>query len=227
MWITALILGFAGSLHCAGMCSPLALAITSMGSRSLRNKFVYNGGRIFTYAIMGALISVFGAAISFSGFQWLLTLSIAVTLIVMGFSGITGLRIPILTPLLIRFSSFIKTSFSSLLNRKTSGTMWVTGMLNGILPCGLTYLALTYCLTLEGALDGFQFMLLFGLGTFPAMFGLPSLIAYFSQRYNVRYAVLTRYAFVFIGLLVLARLYFAQHHMPMQDGDPLSIIFCR
>jgi len=227
MWITALLLGFAGSLHCAGMCSPLALAVTSMSGRSVRNRFVYNGGRIFTYAIMGALIATFGAVISFSGFQWVLTLSVAVTLVVMGLSGITGVRIPFVTPLLVRFSTFVKNSFSFVLRRKTTGTMWVTGMLNGILPCGLTYLALTYCLTLESALDGFQFMLLFGLGTFPAMFGLPGLITYLSRRYNLRYATLARFSFIFIGLLVLARLYFAQHHLPFHEGDPASIIFCQ
>ncbi len=227
MWITALVLGLAGSLHCAGMCSPLVLAVTSMNGRSLRNRVIYNGGRIFTYAIMGALIAVFGAVISFSGFQWVLTLSIAVTLIVMGLSGITGLRIPVVTPLLVRFSSFVKNSFSALLKRRTIGTMWVTGMLNGLLPCGLTYLALTYCLTLEGALDGFQFMLFFGIGTFPAMFGLPTLITYVSSRYKIQYATLARFSFVFIGLLVLARLFLAQHHLPVHEGDPASIIFCR
>ncbi len=227
MWITALVLGLAGSLHCAGMCSPLALAVTSMSGRHVRNRIIYNSGRIFTYGIMGALIAVFGAVISFSGFQWVLTLSIAITLIVMGLSGISGVRIPVVTPLLVRFSAFIKNSFSSVLKKKTTGTMWVTGMLNGILPCGLTYLALTYCLTLESAVDGFQFMLLFGLGTFPAMFGLPVLITYVSRRCNVRYATLARFSFIFIGLLVLARLYFAQHHMPVHEIDPASIIICQ
>jgi sulfite exporter TauE/SafE len=45
------------------------------------------------------------------------------------------------------------------------------GMLNGFLPCGMTLIALSYCLILAGPIDGFNFMLLFGVGTLPVMLG--------------------------------------------------------
>jgi len=171
MWITAVILGFAGSLHCAGMCSPLVMAVTSMNKQVMLNKFIYNGGRVFTYALMGAAIAMFGSLINFSGFQLVLSLTIAVTLIVMGLSGISGMHVPVITPVLLKFSTWVKSVFGRFLQRKSLTAMWTMGMLNGILPCGLTYLALTYCLTLQTGWDGFQFMILSDAGTLPLMVG--------------------------------------------------------
>lgn len=227
MWITALILGFAGSLHCAGMCSPLVLAVTSMNRRVMLNKFIYNGGRVFTYALMGAVIAVFGSFINFSGFQLVLSLAIALTLIVMGLSGISGMHVPVVTPALLKFSTWVKTAFGQFIQKKSISGMWMMGMLNGILPCGLTYLALTYCLTLATPLDGFQFMLLFGAGTLPVMVGFTSLLRYLVQKFRLDLNKFSRVSFIVIGIIVLARLYFAQQHLVTEATDHIGIIFCR
>lgn len=227
MWITALILGFAGSLHCAGMCSPLVLAVTSMNRRVMLNKFIYNGGRVFTYALMGAVIAVFGSFINFSGFQLVLSLAIALTLIVMGLSGISGMHVPVVTPALLKFSTWVKTTFGQFIQKKSISGMWMMGMLNGILPCGLTYLALTYCLTLATPLDGFQFMLLFGAGTLPVMVGFTSLLRYLVQKFRLDLNKFSRVSFIVIGIIVLARLYFAQQHLVTEATDHIGIIFCR
>lgn len=227
MWITALILGFAGSLHCAGMCSPLVLAVTSMNKRVMLNKLIYNGGRVFTYALMGAAIAVFGSLVNFSGFQLVLSLAIALTLIVMGLSGISGMHVPFVTPALLKFSTWVKAAFGQFIQKKSIGGMWMMGMLNGILPCGLTYLALTYCLTLATPFDGFQFMLLFGAGTLPVMVGFTSLLRYLVQKFHLNLNKFSRVSFIVIGIIVLARLYFAQQHLVTEATDHIGIIFCR
>ncbi len=227
MWLTAIILGFAGSLHCVGMCAPLAMAVTSFNQKIVVNKLIYNGGRILTYALLGGLVSLLGAMIDFAHFQLVLTLAVAVTLILMGFSGISGMHIPVLTPLLARFTLWLKARFSVLLRKRTATTMWLTGMLNGILPCGLTYLALTYCLTLAGPVDGFQFMLLFGAGTLPAMIGLTGAIEWLARRFNFSPGRFSRYSFILIGGIVLARLFFTQHYAISGLSDQVGIIFCR
>ncbi len=227
MWLTAIILGFAGSLHCIGMCAPLVMAVTSFNRNVVVNKLLYNGGRIFTYALMGGAVSLVGAMIDFSRFQFILTLVLAVTLIVIGVSGISGMQIPVVTPLLARFSAWLKARFATALKKRTSATMWVTGMLNGILPCGLTYLALTYCLTLAGAADGFKFMLLFGVGTIPAMMGLTGAIGWLAKRYRFNIGAISRYSFIILGGLVLVRLLFTHQHEVSVLSDQVGIIFCR
>jgi uncharacterized protein len=227
MWATALILGFAGSLHCVGMCSPLVMAVTSYNSRAFRNKLVYNGGRVFTYGLLGALIAFVGVMINFSHFQLYLTLAIAVTLIVMGLSGISGMKIPFLTPVLLKFSLLIKGWFGKFLKQKTLTGMWILGMLNGLLPCGLTYLALTYCLTLQRPVDGFQFMLLFGAGTLPVMVGVTSFLSYLVKKFHINLNAVTRYSFILIGGLVLVRLIFTQQHAISHATEQVGIILCR
>jgi sulfite exporter TauE/SafE len=53
MW-TAIVLGLAGSLHCAGMCSPLAMAVTARKPFML-HKVVYNTGRVLIYGLLGVV----------------------------------------------------------------------------------------------------------------------------------------------------------------------------
>lgn len=67
MW-TAIVLGLAGSLHCAGMCSPLAMAVTARKPFVI-NKVIYNTGRIFTYGLLGVLAAVFGGLFSLTAYQ--------------------------------------------------------------------------------------------------------------------------------------------------------------
>ena len=225
MWITAIILGFAGSLHCAGMCSPLVMAVTSANGAARWKSFIYNGGRILTYALLGAIITAFGLLIDFSGFQLALTLCIAVCFILMGLSGIGGLRIPLVSTALVRLSTTLKNVFSSFLKKKSAFALFTMGMLNGLLPCGLTYFALTYCLTLARPIDGFQFMLLFGAGTLPVMLGFTALLKYVVTRFRLNLQNITRYSYVLVCLIVLARLFVSQHDMISHAADQL-IIMC-
>ena len=57
----AFVLGFAGSLHCIGMCGPLAVMISGSNQRSIfLNRLVYNLGRTLTYMVLGAAIGFIG-----------------------------------------------------------------------------------------------------------------------------------------------------------------------
>ena len=60
---TALVLGVVGSLHCAGMCGPLALALPPAGSTTpayVLGRVAYNLGRIVTYCLMGVVFGLVG-----------------------------------------------------------------------------------------------------------------------------------------------------------------------
>lgn len=51
----------------------------------------------------------------------------------------------------------------------SGGRMFILGSLNGLLPCGMVYLAILTAATLDQLLDGSLFMIFFGIGTVPAM----------------------------------------------------------
>ncbi len=225
MILTAILLGLAGSLHCIFMCSPLAIAVTRGGGIS--RKLLYNGGRILTYAILGALVAMFGHLLSLSGFQFTLTILVALGLILMGISGMTGLKIPGITSVMSQLTLFIKKSFGRFIESRRYHSIFLLGMVNGLLPCGVTYLALTYCLTLDGGISGFNFMLWFGSGTLPAMLGLTSILSALVQRFSINATRVTRYSYIAIGLLVVGRLMVSNHTEIADAVNQGVILLCQ
>lgn len=225
MLITALIIGFAGSLHCLGMCSPLALAVTGGGSTFTLNKLLYNAGRITSYGLLGAAVSMVGNVFFFSGFQGVLVVASGILLVLMGLGGIQWIRIPFITPAMQKFSIWMKTIFGKFLRKKNHLSVTFLGVLNGFIPCGLTYMALAYCLTLNGPLEGFGFMLLFGAGTLPAMLGFTSAVQLVANRFRFSVKKFTSAMFIVLGLLLIARAVLVDTHAP--ETDEHGIVICR
>lgn len=220
MLTTALILGFAGSLHCAGMCSPLAFAVTSKSG--LANKILYNVGRIFMYCLMGAVVSSIGVVLPVY-VQYAISITLGVALLIIGITG-SNFKIPLLTPL-IRVTSFIKAQFSNFLQQKRYGSVFMMGILNGILPCGLTFLALTACITLNGPIGGFIFMAAFGAGTLPVMLGLISIIPFFAKHFKFNVAKLSVAMQLAAGCLLIVRVLLVDPgaHLPVTGVDQITI----
>jgi sulfite exporter TauE/SafE len=224
---TALILGFAGSLHCIGMCSPLAMAVTRTSANALVNRLLYNTGRIFTYGILGAVIASIGFAFPISKYQNLLSLILGLSLITIGLASISRLSIPLVTSALSRLSSILKNVFAQFLKQKNYGSVFLLGIFNGFLPCGLTFLALYYCVILSTPIEGFVFMILFGAGTLPALLGFTSAFQWIVQRFHFSSQRLTTTLFVLSGVLLVARIFLI--HIPHANslaGSMIDIVIC-
>lgn len=166
--LTALALGFFGSLHCVGMCGPIVLALpgkTSIFSRFLGLRLFYNFGRILTYAWLGLLLGLFGRQIQLSGWQAQLSV----------LSGLLILLFTFLPRLSWRFKSLLQPGnlvqrfLGDFLYQPNYAGQLVTGLINGLLPCGLVYLALAGALLVGDPFLSAGFMATFGLGTLPAM----------------------------------------------------------
>jgi sulfite exporter TauE/SafE len=223
MLITAIILGFAGSLHCAGMCSPLAFAVINKNGGAVRSRVLYNAGRILTYCILGAIVSSIGFMLPLTA-QYILSITLGVALLVIGITG-SNLKAPLLAPVL-HFTTFLKTRFAKFLQRKSDSSIFAMGVLNGLLPCGLTFLALTSCITLAHPLDGFIFMAVFGAGTLPVMFGLVSVIPFFAKRLNVSIGRLSTIMLIAAGCLLIARVLLVEPHVHTAT-QPDQIVICK
>ena len=202
MLTTAFILGLAGSLHCVGMCSPLVYAVTARGGAVLINRLIYNVGRILMYSMLGAIVSTVGAMLPVM-VQYSISVLLGVTLLIIGITG-SNFKTPVLTPLR-QFSSFLKDLFSRFLRDKTYSSVFMVGMLNGLLPCGLTFLALTSCITLYNSIGGFIFMAAFGVGTLPVMLGLVSVIPQLTKKMNISMSKLMVVMQVVAGCLLIVR----------------------
>jgi sulfite exporter TauE/SafE len=168
LW-TAFILGLAGSLHCAAMCGPLTLLVPVTGprmSQKISSRLLYNAGRLFTYAILGALFGAFGRAFAIVGLQrWISVIAGVVVLLGLGFSTF---HVP-MSAGLNRIVTAVKSRFSVLLRKRTLPSIASLGALNGLLPCGLVYIAATASAATANSIAGALYMVVFGLGTVPML----------------------------------------------------------
>ncbi len=169
LW-TAFLLGFVGSAHCAGMCGPLALALPATGNTRLTflaGRLLYNLGRVLTYAALGAVFGLVGHSLVWAGFQrWLSIAAGAAILIGLIVSTRFTLGLPAITTV-----TWLKSTLSGLLSRRSLGSVFALGLLNGLLPCGLVYAACAGATATGNLLDGAAAMVAFGLGTVPMMLG--------------------------------------------------------
>ena len=226
MVLTALIMGLTGSLHCVGMCSPLAMAVGNMNTRAFLNRVTYNAGRIVTYGLLGLGIAGVGLALPISKFQNLVSVLLGVILLLAGI-GLLKVNIPIFSRAIGTLTSTIKKLFTKFLNRKNFGSVFLLGTLNGILPCGLVWIALTYSLTLQSPLAGFSFMMLFGVGTLPVMLGFTSIITQLLKRFNFNFQHITSAMLILSGILLIVRVFIIHlpHHHSLQQGV-VDIVLC-
>jgi sulfite exporter TauE/SafE len=227
MWLTALIMGFAGSMHCLGMCSPLVMAVTPLKTSAVLNRSIYNAGRILVYGSLGAIVASAGIILPLHKVQNIVSIVLGLSLLALGLGAIKRIRIPLLTSGVQKLAVTLKKVFARYLQRKDGHAIFVLGALNGLLPCGLTFIALTWCLTLRGPLDGFNFMLMFGAGTLPVMLGLTSVISTIFKKLDWSIQRLSASMLIISGVVLIARVFLV--HMPhtTSHGGIMEIMMCR
>jgi uncharacterized protein len=165
----AFFIGLFGSVHCVGMCGPLAFAVPSVQNRwwlVVADKVLYNAGRIITYSVLGLIIGLIGRQLWLYGLQQGVSLVSGILIIIAGGSRIFKIR-----PLNSSFIAALLLPVNRLLNyalKHHAGHLAV-GLLNGFLPCGFVYLALVGAINTASPVAAAQYMFWFGLGTFPLM----------------------------------------------------------
>ena len=164
-------IGLAGSLHCAGMCGPLVLAMPAASGNIVTHifgKLVYNAGRIVTYAALGLLFGAFGQVLGLAGFQRWVSIAAGAAILL----SLLALPLRNATVFIARPVNALKLGLGKLLKARSLPAQFSFGVLNGFLPCGLVYVACAAAAATGDALGGARYMAFFGLGTVPMMLGL-------------------------------------------------------
>lgn len=165
-------MGMAGSLHCIGMCGPLALALP-INNKTRWTRFLsglaYNTGRTLTYFLMGVILGWAGSRLVMTGYQQLFS-------VICGALILVSLTVAQYLPEIKTFKplkAVLKKQISKIVSQTSSAkNLFLLGMLNGLLPCGLSYAAVASALIIGGPLASGTFMAFFGLGTIPLMLAL-------------------------------------------------------
>ncbi len=204
LW-TAFILGLVGSLHCAGMCGPLALALPATGhSRSsfVLSRLLYNLGRIFTYCVLGAIFGLVGQTLVLAGFQRWVSLTAGAVILIGLFASS---RYTFGTPV-VKSVSWVKSALGKLLQQRTPLALLSLGGLNGLLPCGLVYVACAASTASGSVFGGMEYMLAFGLGTMPMMLSIGLLGKKLQLALRFKYQQsLIRVSLCLVGTLLILR----------------------
>ncbi|HEY0054848.1 MAG TPA: sulfite exporter TauE/SafE family protein [Pedobacter sp.] len=162
--------GLFASVHCVAMCGPLMLSMpfsTEPLGVAVFQKVLYQVGRILMYGFLGLAIGFIGSGFNLLGLQQVLSTLTGSVLIVAGISYFikTKSRTGTIFPnLLKRLYSILGKHFN-----KPYGS-FLAGTVNGLLPCGMVYIALAQAVNLPEPQQSVKFMIIFGLGTLPLLF---------------------------------------------------------
>jgi sulfite exporter TauE/SafE len=163
----AFMIGILGSVHCIGMCGPLAFAVPSLrpgAAYLILDKILYQLGRMASYCILGAFIGLVGRQIWMAGLQQVLSLLTGCLILLAASSRLLKIS--------GRYrSNFMLKPFSKLFGYalKHRANHFIIGMINGLLPCGFVYLAMAAAVNTNSVQSAVAYMFWFGAGTAPLM----------------------------------------------------------
>ncbi|MGL4584410.1 MAG: sulfite exporter TauE/SafE family protein [Flavobacterium sp.] len=206
--ITALIFGLISSLHCIGMCGPIAMMLPvskSNGTKKAMQIFSYHLGRISAYSILGLVFGLFGKGLFLAGLQQQMSIVVGILMIVFVLVPQNKLgSFGFLKPFYFVVSK-VKNKLGSQFKKQNKGTLFTIGFFNGFLPCGMVYVALFGALATQNVYLGMMYMVLFGVGTIPLM----STIVYVRDMFSVkvRNSIMKYYPYVIVlfGMLFIVR----------------------
>ena len=164
------ILGLLGSLHCIGMCGPIAMALPIPQKRGLQKMLaalIYNVGRVLAYVFLGLVLSSISQLFNLHKWQGILSIIIGVVLM-----------ISLVFPYALKYTKtpkifqYLKNAIGARMRNTSMTGLFIIGFLNGLLPCGLVYTALIGAFALTIWWQPSAFLALFGIGTIPAMFSI-------------------------------------------------------
>jgi uncharacterized protein len=207
-FITPLTIGIVGSLHCIGMCGPIVVALPlkkyNVASK-ITGAILYNSGRVITYSTLGILFGLLGRGIHLAGFQqW--------TSILLGIAMIISVLFPFvfrekitIAGLFSGFAARLILRLKKLFTDRSYFSLLMIGLLNGLLPCGLVYVAIAGAINTGEVFSGALFMMFFGIGTIPLL--LVAILASdaIGQRIRLRMQKAVPYFVFMLGVLFILR----------------------
>jgi len=197
----AFLLGLMGSLHCVGMCGPVMLAFNGVNQKS-GGFLLYHSGRILSYLMIGLILGGIGSFVSILQIQQVATLLLGIIILLL--YGVPSFRNRIEQFYYqSRFYHLIRSIISK--NLSLQRRWFFSGLANGFFPCGLTYIAAAGAIAMSNFWQGSLFMLLFGLGTVPALFILQYSGTFLIKRFKNLIPRSLHFVALLSGLLMVYR----------------------
>lgn len=205
--LAGFILGSVSSFHCVGMCGPLALALPVQnlaGWNKMVSLVLYHLGRISVYAAFGLIFALAGRQIYLAGFQEWFSIGLGIVMLVV--AGRFFFNKQIQHPArLNKLYRLIQGWIFYLWKSPGRSGFFLLGAANGLLPCGMVYLAIAGALNTSQIPSGMLFMAMFGLGTLPPLFSLAWFGSNIKMSFRNRIRQLTPYLITTMAIILIVR----------------------
>ena len=208
MLYTAIIFGLISSLHCIGMCGPIAMMLPvdhKNPSKKALQVLIYHLGRLTSYGILGLAFGLLGRGFYMAGIQQQLSIAVGIGMIVLAVVPEKILANYNFSRPVYRLITRIKSSLGAQFKRKTPDAFFTIGLFNGLLPCGLVYAALFGAIAMQNVTLGIAYMILYGLGTIPMMSAVVYVSSLLSMPFRNQLQRAVPIVTVVIGLLFVLR----------------------
>ena len=179
MLFTGFIFGLISSLHCIGMCGPIAMMLPvdhNNPTRKALQVMTYHIGRLTAYALLGLAFGMLGNGLYLAGLQQQVSIGVGIMMIVIALVPERIFAKYNFSKPVYKLISNLKSILGKQFKKKSFDALFTIGFLNGLLPCGLVYAALFGAIAMQNVALGMTYMILYGIGTVPMM----SLIVYTS-----------------------------------------------
>lgn len=208
MLYTAFFFGLISSLHCVGMCGPIALMLPvdrTNQTKKVIQIMTYHLGRLSAYALIGLVFGLLGKGLFLAGIQQKLSIGIGIAMIfVILIPEKVVARYNFSKPV-FRLISKIKSTLGKQFKNKSFKSLFTIGLLNGFLPCGMVYVALFGAIAMQSESLGVLYMILFGLGTVPLMSSVVYLNSFLTIPIRNKIQKVIPIVTVIIGVLFILR----------------------
>ncbi len=206
--LTAFFIGFFGSLHCIGMCGPIAIALPVPNSSNISfvtGRMLYNLGRVVSYSMLGAVFGLLGGRIALAGAQQFVSIALGVIIIIAVLLPQKYKNYFIQHSVTQKIVQPIKSNIGVLFKKDNFSAMFLIGILNGFLPCGFVYIGLAGAIASGDAISGIAVMMLFGLGTVPAMFAASVFGKFINLGIRTKLRKATPYLAIVLAVIFIMR----------------------
>ena len=208
MLYSAFIFGLISSLHCIGMCGPIALMLPvdrNNPAKKTTQIITYHLGRLTAYGTIGLIFGLLGKGFFLAGIQQQLSIFIGIAMIIIVLVPERIFAKYNFSKPVFKLISKIKTTLGSQFKNKSYKSLYTIGLLNGFLPCGMVYVALFGAIAMQSASYGVLYMILFGLGTVPLMSSVVYLNSFLTLSFRNKIQKAIPYVAILIGILFILR----------------------
>ena len=208
MLYSAFIFGLISSLHCIGMCGPIALMLPvdrNNPAKKTTQIITYHLGRLTAYGTIGLIFGLLGKGFFLAGIQQQLSIFIGIAMIILVLVPEKIFAKYNFSKPVFKLISKIKTTLGSQFKNKSYKSLYTIGLLNGFLPCGMVYVALFGAIAMQSASYGVLYMILFGLGTVPLMSSVVYLNSFLTLSFRNKIQKAIPYVAILIGILFILR----------------------